>query len=1007
MGYNEEYDEEEQQKGNGIGESILRDAGDAAKKKIRENIAENKNNDNRHAENTKNSSHTPKSETDTQKANAGTANKGAETATKTAAGAKDATEAANAAGTAASAGSQAASTGTQAATAAAGSTGVGIPVAVAIQIADKTKKTADKIKKMDEFAEQTDDNGLIGKIITGIGLVILLFIFYVGSMIQYVIPGPIESYRESQYFPNSSLKNKFTKKGYPTVQNVINEYNGLEEYNGKVPVEDAAIVYKKLIDAAIKDIFESFCEETLDKYDKNILIRFFTGDDMDRDDTKTKEEFLKQPYPYCKKNQDGRYYTIEEFLNGDIPEYDENNSESYLNDDVNYAEIIAIMGMNPKFNIMSEDCTIEDFAELLCSERTKKYLYEFKASPVFLYKQLTDANGNTYYSNSEDDIEGYYYTFEIKPYGLRELFVIAEVDKFGQDTDFTNQTNYGMLDRREEYFRTYARTSEYILGPSYKEERSKDSIIYGESGTRTKTGRSADYYIQDADNLGEESILEEWDTPEKPPVTPDYDYNGEAVILDMYEYINQGTCSASQMKRGDGTKTIQQAGCIDCTYIMIAEYYLRKTISVASIASNKSMYNGNEFNTWLFMKTYNMEYLTSSFVTFDIDKCRDYIDKGMPIVLHIKGRWEYNGTVYHKSENGHFLIIMGYDNNGLYVYDPGSTNNTTNGPIPYEAFNYVNEKYLRDPYIKNKVNSTTNKLQYSFREEKTTVKIPGISKTYKIAWISDMHIVANQKNLDDVVNGNAGMTAEEYINQRYSMFKTDDGKMHSEELWKEVVKYINEGNFDAVIFGGDMLDYYSEANIKALQTGLSNIKSNVPWVYIYGSTDDHDAWTGLTGTDTNAAMGKVMSMDNTNGGKDIIDLGEFKIIGLNNSANANITAEAAETKSQIENAGKPVILATHVPFESKIQSLKTWSKGVHNDQIYYWADNSYKWTIQNNAAMKEFLETCIYATDTNVVQVLGGHIHMGSWDGKLTNQVDQHVFQASYRGTIGVITVSP
>lgn len=53
-----------------------------------------------------------------------------------------------------------------------------------------------------------------------------------------------------------------------------------------------------------------------------------------------------------------------------------------------------------------------------------------------------------------------------------------------------------------------------------------------------------------------------------------------------------------------------------------------------------------------------------------------------------------------------------------------------------------------------------------------------------------------------------------YITARYNMFKTDDGLFHSAELLDEIVKYINTGGFDAVIFGGDLLDYFSNENYK-------------------------------------------------------------------------------------------------------------------------------------------------------------------------------------------------
>lgn len=291
---------------------------------------------------------------------------------------------------------------------------------------------------------------------------------------------------------------------------------------------------------------------------------------------------------------------------------------------------------------------------------------------------------------------------------------------------------------------------------------------------------------------------------------------------------------------------------------------------------------------------------------------------------------------------------------------------------------------------------------YAFREENVNLNL-GLSKSYKIAWISDLHIVSNYNNLDDVVKGNIGMNASDYIAARYNMFKTDDGLFHSAELLDEIVKYINTGGFDAVIFGGDLLDYFSNENYKTLSRGLSNIDSSIPWIYIYGSSDDHDAWTGLTGG--SAAISSISKLASAKAPNDVIDLGELRIVGLNNSANAGINAELSSVQSSIKTAGKPVILATHVPFESKVSSLEDWSKRNHNNQVYYWSFNSYKWKLGNNSAMNSFLNENVYSNNTNVKAVFAGHVHMASWDGQLTANVKQHIFTGAYRGTIGVINV--
>lgn len=273
---------------------------------------------------------------------------------------------------------------------------------------------------------------------------------------------------------------------------------------------------------------------------------------------------------------------------------------------------------------------------------------------------------------------------------------------------------------------------------------------------------------------------------------------------------------------------------------------------------------------------------------------------------------------------------------------------------------------------------------YNAASETTTITIPGLTRDYKIAWVSDMHIIAD------------GPT---YVGQeRYDSFVNNNG-VHSANYWETIINYLNQSNFDAVVFGGDIADYYSSANYQTIRDGLS--KLTMPWFYIAGG-DDHDLYSGRT----NDTPSNSLTSDSSAGSGDVIDLGEIMLVGLNNSANANISSsELNAVTNKIKNAGKPVILVTHVPFESQVNSLMSTIKSAHNGQAYYWTDGSYHWDYGNNSAMREFANTNLYNDGTNVVAVLAGHVHELSDDRQLSAKVKQHIFKASYKGPIGIINV--
>ena len=76
------------------------------------------------------------------------------------------------------------------------------------------------------------------------------------------------------------------------------------------------------------------------------------------------------------------------------------------------------------------------------------------------------------------------------------------------------------------------------------------------------------------------------------------------------------------------------------------------------------------------------------------------------------------------------------------------------------------------------------------------------------------------------------------VMKRYNELSvTADGK-HAEDLWPEVIKYLNYNDFDAVIFGGDLLDYCSPSNIEVLEQGFDQLKYDRDRVIYLRS--DHD-----------------------------------------------------------------------------------------------------------------------------------------------------------------------
>ena len=132
------------------------------------------------------------------------------------------------------------------------------------------------------------------------------------------------------------------------------------------------------------------------------------------------------------------------------------------------------------------------------------------------------------------------------------------------------------------------------------------------------------------------------------------------------------------------------------------------------------------------------------------------------------------------------------------------------------------------------------------------------------------------------------------------------------------------------------------------------------------------------------------------------DRDTFMVLGIDNSTK-DMPDYYLNMVADVYSRGRPVIMVTHVPYESKIdQTLAECSMQVRN-KIYYWSDASEQYKPNN--ITKQYLDM-IYSEDTMVEQVLAGHLHE-SWDGMLTQQVPQHIFAPAFRGNIGIIHIVP
>lgn len=505
---------------------------------------------------------------------------------------------------------------------------------------------------------------------------------------------------KAQFLMDELCIDKYDK----TAISILDQQRVIDESNIDIYI---AIIDKGIDNAFRKKAYSYICTP-------EIVKGFFTGHSV----VETYNNFKNQRYPYTLAHEDGFYYTIGDFLDGKIP-------EDELNNDVNYAEIICVLSQSKPTTRFS----FSEFYDMLMSDEACSLLYEMEMSDRQYFYYNSDGNvvkisveeinsilekirngeittsappedessssPNTGTPNPNDPLYNvaagnifFMYDVKVYPYGLKDLYDICGMDMYDANELVPTMRNIDVLDENEEWLR--ARLYQTELGPKYNEIRSFYSIVskaYRESTFLEATGRSLLFYTGDYVN----SVSSPgFDYGSGDPNDFEYHYTGQSVILDFPYYINQGNYP-NDVRGTDGKgDTIKKSGCTDCSYTMVASYFTRKNLRIQDIS--KKYVKDNSFQTAQFLKDNN---LSERRQKFSVTNICDALIEGKPCVIHISGKWTYNGRVYHSSTRGHFLVIIGFDDNGFYVMDPGSSSNTQSGPIPYAAFSHVDIKTVR------------------------------------------------------------------------------------------------------------------------------------------------------------------------------------------------------------------------------------------------------------------------------------------------------------------------
>lgn len=308
-----------------------------------------------------------------------------------------------------------------------------------------------------------------------------------------------------------------------------------------------------------------------------------------------------------------------------------------------------------------------------------------------------------------------------------------------------------------------------------------------------------------------------------------------------------------------------------------------------------------------------------------------------------------------------------------------------------------NEKNMTDQHAdssKIEAESSAKADGYITWDEKSLV-VSGIEREYEIWFIADSHMtLCNSDEAEEII---------EYAAQRTAGFVNEMG-VSSDMIFSEFIDTANEEKPDMILFGGDILDFPSEANVSFLKAELDRLE--VPYVFTMGNHDWTFPWEYMTpqGSEMYRPMLEEYMQGNfvetnslnvlnvmSNSYANMIELEDLIVLSVDDSSN-QVAAEALEAIETAHALDKPIILMQHVPFSTEnliIRAKENWANPV-----------TLGMQVHGGIAPNEVSTDLWYKThdeETPIKLVLAGHVHF-SYEEELSETTMQIITDAAFKG---------
>lgn len=271
--------------------------------------------------------------------------------------------------------------------------------------------------------------------------------------------------------------------------------------------------------------------------------------------------------------------------------------------------------------------------------------------------------------------------------------------------------------------------------------------------------------------------------------------------------------------------------------------------------------------------------------------------------------------------------------------------------------------------------------------EPVEMKIKGLKRDYAFLMICDLHVIA--EDISEAEEKSVHILKD----RREKVFKTSGNTTSSLDLFHKLGPVVNKCGADAVLLGGDICDFGSIANLNVLKEELA--KWTIPYMYTRADHDFRPWWMAQEHEAEIAEIGKSIDGDED---LMVMEYDDLVVVGYNKST-WNMTAGALARFKEVYATGKPIVIVSHVPFNSAVDpSFGEEIMSHENGRNLSWGKGC---AYDANAVTSEFL-SLVCAENSPVKLVLCGHMHY-SRDTMLSATCRQHMFAPAFKGNIGIV----